>query len=78
MNDVTGVILAGGRGARMGGVDKGWVMVNGKPLIVSVVERFAPQVGQLLISANRNVERYAALGIVVEDDAADANGERFA
>ena len=78
MKNVTGVILAGGRGARMGGADKGWVMVNGKPLIVSVVERFAPQVGQLLISANRNVERYAALGIVVEDDAADVNGERFA
>lgn len=78
MKNVTGVILAGGRGARMGGADKGWVMVNGKPLIVSVVERFAPQVGHLLISANRNVERYAALGIVVEDDAADANGERFA
>jgi molybdopterin-guanine dinucleotide biosynthesis protein A len=78
MKNVTGLILAGGRGERMGGADKGWVMVDGRPLIVSVVERFAPQVGQLLISANRNVERYAALGTVVEDDAADANGERFA
>ncbi len=78
MKNVTGLILAGGRGERMGGADKGWVMVDGRPLIVSVVERFAPQVGHLLISANRNVERYAALGTVVEDDAADANGERFA
>ena len=46
-------------------------MHEGRPLIVSVIERFAPQVGPLLISANRNVERYAALGTVVEDDTAD-------
>ena len=78
MKNVTGLILAGGRGERMGGADKGWVMVDGRPLIVSVVERFAAQVGPLLISANRNVERYAALSTVVEDDAAYANGERFA
>jgi molybdopterin-guanine dinucleotide biosynthesis protein A len=78
MKNVTGLILAGGRGARMGGADKGWVQVDGRPLVVSVVDRFAPQVGHLLISANRNLERYAALGTVVEDDVADANGERFA
>ena len=78
MKNVTGLILAGGRGERMGGADKGWVMVDGRPLIVSVVERFAPQVGHLLISANRNIERYAALGEVVEDDTAHVNGERFA
>lgn len=78
MENVTGLILAGGRGERMGGADKGWVMLDGRPLIVSVVERFAPQVGQLLISANRNIERYAALGEVVEDDTAHVNGERFA
>ncbi len=76
--DVTGLILAGGRGQRVGGADKGWVMHDGRPLIVSVVERFAPQVGQLLISANRNLERYAALGTIVEDDVADAHGQRFA
>ncbi len=78
MKDVTGLILAGGRGERMGGADKGWVMVDGKPLIVSVIERFAPQVGALMISANRNIDRYAALGTVIEDDAAEAKGERFA
>jgi molybdenum cofactor guanylyltransferase len=77
MKNVTGLILAGGRGERMGGADKGWVMVDGRPLIVSVVERFAPQVGHLLISANRNIERYAALGEVVEDDTAHVNGEPF-
>ena len=62
----------------MGGVDKGWVMHERRPLITSVVERFAPQVGHLLISANRNLERYEALGTVVEDDLAVVNGERFA
>ena len=77
MKDVTGLILAGGRGERMGGADKGWVIHRGRPLIVSVVERFAPQVGSLLISANRNIERYAALGTVVQDDPALAN-EPFA
>ena len=76
MTNITGLILAGGRGERMGGADKGWLMHGGRPLIVSVVERFAPQVGQLLISANRNVERYAALGEVVVD--IDPGGERFA
>ena len=78
LQKVTGLILAGGQGQRVGGADKGWVMHDGRPLIVSVVERFAPQVGHLLISANRNLERYAALGTVVEDDIADAHGERFA
>ena len=70
MKDVTGLILAGGRGQRMGGADKGWVVHDGRPLIVSVVERFGPQVGALLISANRNIERYAALGAVVQDETA--------
>src|SRR4030095_5024338 len=78
MENVTGLILAGGRGERMGGADKGWAVYEGRPLIISVVERFAPQVGPLLISANRNVELYAALATVVEDDIAAVNGEVFA
>jgi molybdopterin-guanine dinucleotide biosynthesis protein A len=65
---VTGVILAGGRGQRMGEVDKGWVELDGRPLVERVLERFAPQVGQVLISANRNRERYAALGHEVIGD----------
>lgn len=77
MKNVTGLILAGGRGRRMGGADKGWSTYAGRPLIVSVVERFAPQVGPLLISANRNVDRYASLATVVED-APDLNTEPFA
>lgn len=77
MKDVTGLILAGGRGQRMGGADKGWALYRGRPLIVSVVERFAPQVGPLVISANRNVDRYSNLGSVVED-VTDLNTESFA
>jgi molybdenum cofactor guanylyltransferase len=64
---ITGLVLAGGRGQRVGGADKGWVSYRGRPLVEIVVERFAPQVGPLLISANRNLERYAAFGEVVTD-----------
>lgn len=46
----------------MGEVDKGWVELDGRPLVERVLERFAPQVAQVLISANRNRDRYAALG----------------
>lgn len=59
--DITGLVLAGGRGARMGGADKGWVDYEGRPLIEHVINRFAPQVGSLIVSANRNVERYREL-----------------
>lgn len=72
---MTGVILAGGRGNRMGGADKGWIEFRGKPLIEHVIERFAPQVDQLIISANRSLERYRALGYaVVEDEIGDFAG----
>ena len=66
---ITGVVLAGGQGRRMGGVDKGWVEMEGRPLVAWVLERLAPQVGALLINANQNVERYAALGHPVVSDA---------
>lgn len=59
---VTGVILAGGLGRRMGGVDKGLQQLRGRPLVAWVAERLGPQVDELLISANRNGESYAALG----------------
>jgi molybdenum cofactor guanylyltransferase len=65
---ITGVVLAGGRGSRMGGEDKGLVVLNGRPMVEHVVDRLRPQVGQLLISANRNQERYAALGHKVVPD----------
>jgi len=59
---VTGVILAGGQGRRMGGVDKGLQLLRGKPMVAWVLERFAPQVAEVLINANQNHERYAAFG----------------
>jgi len=61
--DITGIVLAGGRGRRMGGVDKGLVDFAGRPLVAHVIERFAPQVGAIVINANQNVERYAAFGV---------------
>ncbi len=65
---VTGVILAGGRGSRMGGVDKGLKPLRGRPMVAWVIERFAPQVDEILINANQNVETYAGLGYRVIPD----------
>ncbi|HCN68163.1 MAG TPA: molybdenum cofactor guanylyltransferase MobA, partial [Candidatus Accumulibacter sp.] len=56
---ISGVILAGGLGRRMGGVDKGLQELHGRPLVAWVIERLAPQVDELLINANRNAQRYA-------------------
>ena len=74
---ITGLVLAGGRGARMGGVDKGWVDHDGEPLVRHVLRRFAPQVGTVLISANRNLAAYRALGDVVTDAEQDVALEPF-
>jgi molybdopterin-guanine dinucleotide biosynthesis protein A len=59
---ITGLVLAGGRGTRMGGVDKGLQMLHGEPLASHVLKRIAPQTGALLISANRHADVYTALG----------------
>ena len=66
---ITGVVLAGGLGRRMGGVDKGLQLLAGQPMVARVVERLAPQVEALIINANRNVECYATLGYPVVPDA---------
>lgn len=66
--DVTGVILAGGEGRRMGGEDKGWVPLQGLPLIKRAIERLRPQVDRIIISANRNIEAYEALGYPIFHD----------
>ena len=66
---ITGVILAGGLGRRMGGVDKGLVAFRGRPMVAQVIERLAPQVDEILINANRNTEQYAAFGYRVIADA---------
>jgi molybdopterin-guanine dinucleotide biosynthesis protein A len=65
---ITGVILAGGRGTRMGSVDKGLKPLRGRPMVEWVVERFAPQVDEVLVNANQNLEAYAALGYRVIPD----------
>ena len=62
VESVAAVILAGGQGRRMGGADKGLIDYRGRPLIEWVLAALAPQVGELVISANRNLERYAAYG----------------
>lgn len=56
------VILAGGQGRRMGGADKGLLDYRGRPLVEWVLDALAPQVGEIVISANRNLDRYAAYG----------------
>ncbi|HEY0295065.1 MAG TPA: molybdenum cofactor guanylyltransferase MobA [Bordetella sp.] len=68
MLGVGGLILAGGRGSRLREADKGWLMLAGLPLVDHVAQRLAPQVDTLLISANRNPERYAQYGQVLADD----------
>ena len=65
---VTGLILAGGQGSRMGGRDKGLVEYQGKSLIDHALGCIAPQVDELLISANRNLEEYARRGYPVMAD----------
>ena len=67
--DVTGIVLAGGQGRRMGGVDKGLVDLAGTPMVAHVLARLVPQVGDVLINANQNLDRYRALGHPVVPDA---------
>lgn len=67
--DITGVVLAGGLGRRMGGIDKGFVELDGRPLAAHVIERLAPQVGTIIVNANQNAERYARFGYPVVADA---------
>ena len=68
MNRVTGLILAGGQGRRMGGVDKGLQLLRGRPMIAWVLERLAPQVDEVIINANQNQDDYARLGPRVVGD----------
>lgn len=68
-NGITGLILAGGEGRRVGGSDKGLLDYQGKPLVAHVIERLAPQVDALLISANRNLDDYLDFGYPVVTDA---------
>lgn len=67
--DITGLVLAGGRGARMGGVDKGLQNFNGSPLALHAVLRLGMQVGEVMVNANRNLGAYESFGTPVWPDA---------
>ena len=67
--DITGLILAGGRGSRMGGVDKGLQNLHGMPLALHALLRLQPQVGATLVNANRNLAAYESFGVPVWPDA---------
>lgn len=68
IDDITGLVLAGGRGSRMGGVDKGLQNHLGVPLARHAMDRLAPQVGRLMLNANRNLTVYRAMGVPVWPD----------
>jgi molybdopterin-guanine dinucleotide biosynthesis protein A len=67
--DITGLILAGGRGSRMGGADKGLQNHLGMPLAMHALMRLSPQVGHMMINANRNLGAYESFGVPVWPDA---------
>ena len=78
-SEITGIVLAGGRGSRMGGIDKGLQLYKGLPLARHAIQQLQPQVGTMLINANRNLEDYGAWGKqfssnVIVDDIADFAG----
>ena len=73
--DITGLILAGGRAQRMGGIDKGLIPFHSKPLIESAIAKLKPQVQTIVINANRNITKYAGYGYpVIMDETPDFSG----
>ncbi len=76
-DQITGIVLAGGRGSRMGGLDKGLQNHKGVPLALHALLRLQPQVGPLMINANRNLSAYESMGVPVWPDVqADYPGPR--
>lgn len=74
-NEITAVVLAGGRARRMGGQDKGLVEVNGRPMVDHVLAILKPQAGAIVINANRSLDRYARYGYpVVSDELSNFQG----
>lgn len=69
MTRIAGIVLAGGMGRRMGSVDKGLQPLHGRPMVAHVLERYTPQVDEVIINANRNAEAYAGFGPRVVPDA---------
>lgn len=73
-SQITGLILAGGQGSRLGGVDKGLQRFDGQPLARHALQRLAPQVSRVMISANRNLEAYRQMGVPVWPDPLEMAG----
>ncbi|RUA06235.1 MAG: molybdenum cofactor guanylyltransferase [Gammaproteobacteria bacterium] len=73
-SNITAVILSGGQGLRMNHQDKGLIPFNGKPMIAYIVDAIKPKVGRLLISANRNINKYQDYGEVITDDLSNFQG----
>jgi molybdenum cofactor guanylyltransferase len=72
---VCGLILAGGQGSRLGGADKAWLPFNGTPLVEHVLSGLRPQVDRVVVSANRGLHRYTALGVqTVSDQGSQSEG----
>lgn len=69
IQDITALVLAGGRGTRMGGVDKGLQPFRGQPLALHAARRVQPQVAGVMLNANRHLDRYGAWGLPVWPDA---------
>lgn len=68
VNDISAVILAGGKARRMGGEDKGLIELNDRPLLDYIITALKPQAGDIMVNANRNQERYRAFGYPVIED----------
>jgi molybdenum cofactor guanylyltransferase len=68
VQDISAVILAGGRARRMGGVDKGLIELQGRPLLDYIISALRPQVGEILVNANRNLGHYRTFGYPVIED----------
>ena len=66
--DITGLVLAGGQGRRMGGVDKGLQLFKGQPLALHALQRLQPQVAHCMINANRSLATYESYGVPVHTD----------
>lgn len=65
---MSSVILSGGRATRMGGVDKGLIQLQNKPLIAHVINRLQPQVDEIIINANREIAQYKTFDLAVLQD----------
>jgi len=76
INNITAVILAGGRAKRMGGQDKGLLNVNGQAMIELIIEKISPQVNHLVINANRHIEQYEKFSypVICDDNSSDFHG----